>query len=63
MNETWEAFKEIWAVVVGLFALVVLVAWFQANQEAKIFNRCTGSNISTWDALWADFRVFDCKGR
>ena len=35
-----------------------MAAWsFQAKMEAAAFNRLTGANVSTWDAMWVELRV------
>lgn len=39
----------------GLFAIGIIVG--SAYFEASSYNRITGSNVSTWDALWLDLRV------
>ena len=48
----------------GLVAGVIVGSvWFEAYNEARVFNACTGSNVSTWDALWVELRVENCNGR
>ena len=48
---------------VYLFLLFVSLAamsgaWvFKSRMEAKSFNRLTGANVSTWDAMWVELRV------
>ena len=32
-----------------------------ASQEAKTFNRCTGANVTTWEAFFTNFRVIECN--
>lgn len=48
-------------VAVGiLFILAIPVAMvFDAYMEAKAYNSITGSNVSTWDAMWVELRVQD----
>ncbi len=36
-----------------LFAIVVVPAYF----ESAAYNRLTGANTTTWDAIWLDLRV------
>lgn len=44
------------AVLFGL--LVVLPLWIgRSYMEAQSFNRVTGKNVSTWDAMWIQLRV------
>jgi hypothetical protein len=44
--------------IVLTFALLGAVAWTtQSYMEAKAFNRVTGSNVSTLDAMFIELRV------
>jgi hypothetical protein len=51
----------------GVFAVITIlglgaaVVWMSAHYEAETFNRCRGANVSTFDALWVELRVEDCK--
>ena len=48
----------IWLVAVLAVLAVGIVVWsVQAMMEAKSFNRLTGANVSTWDAMWVELRV------
>jgi hypothetical protein len=46
-------------IIIGVVVVFigVIVVLFSANQEARIFNRFSQEKITTWDALWADFRI------
>lgn len=45
--------------VVGL-VIVALGIWIgQSHFEAKAYNNITGSNVSTWDAMFIELRVQD----
>lgn len=37
--------------------IIVGIVWFRAANEAAVFNKLTGGNATTWDAVWADLRV------
>lgn len=59
-----EAAKETTGVI--LAALLVCVpglaicaagAVFSAYMEAAAYNRVTGKNVTTWDAIWVDLRI------
>ena len=51
--------------LIGVFAgaaagvvLLVGLCWvLPSHMEAKAFNRTTGSNVTTWDAMWAEYRI------
>lgn len=45
--------------VLCVVIFVVSICWLGAYQEAKTYNKLTGANVSTWDALWVDLRVMD----
>lgn len=46
------------AVVLLLTLVVAAVVWVGVSWlEASSFNRVTGKNVSTWDAMWIDLRV------
>lgn len=42
-------------VVIAMIVLAFTV--YSAKQEAETYNRLTGANVSTWDALWVELRV------
>lgn len=44
-----------------IFLLFGVVMWFAASQEAKAFNRCTGSDVTTWEAVFANYRIESCN--
>ena len=50
-----------WAIVfVGAIFLGGISIWvFQSSVEASVYNRETGSSITTWEAMWTNLRV-DC---
>jgi hypothetical protein len=49
-NEAWMA--------VGLLILLFLAVWVVSSVfEAKVYNRLTGSKVTTWDAMWVQLRV------
>jgi Na+-transporting methylmalonyl-CoA/oxaloacetate decarboxylase gamma subunit len=42
----------------GVLIVLVLIFWvFPAYFEARAFNRLTGRNASTWEAMWVELRV------
>jgi hypothetical protein len=43
--------------VVLLFALLLSIPIISAYFEAQSYNRVTGANVSTWDAIFLDLRV------
>jgi len=47
--------------VVGMVILFIiggLFVWIgRGYMEASAYNRVTGADLSTWDALWIDLRV------
>ena len=47
------------AILVVLMLIVALV-WGGAVMEAKTYNRITGSDVTTWEALWIELRL-DCN--
>lgn len=40
-----------------MLAIPVALWVFLAKMEANAYNRVTGANISTWDAMWIQLRV------
>ena len=53
--------------IYGLVALIAITLMFspwvtRSYFEAAAFNRATGSNVSTWDAMWIELRV-EGKGK
>jgi len=53
-------FKE-WSAAVGLIldtCLLIFGGWFGASYfEARAYNRATGAEVSTWDAMFIQLRV------
>ncbi len=44
-------------VILAPFAICMAVAFLNAHLQARAFNRATGSNVSTWDAMFVPLRV------
>lgn len=42
------------SVIVGLILFFTLIGPYM---EARTFNKLTGANVSTWDAIWVNLRV------
>ena len=46
------------ALAVIACAIIALVLWVVPSYfEARSYNKLTGSNVSTWDAMWVELRV------
>ncbi|HEX7784831.1 MAG TPA: hypothetical protein VF653_01295 [Methylomirabilota bacterium] len=45
------------ACMLALFAALGAFQVYAAHQESKTYNRLTGANTTTWDALWVELRV------
>lgn len=45
--------------MLALFAGLLALKWFSAIQESRTYNRLTGAETTTWDALWVELRVQD----
>ena len=47
--------------VLGFFAVLLaffMVVWvFKSAMEAKAYNRLTGADATTWEAMWVSLRV------
>jgi flagellar basal body-associated protein FliL len=61
MFEKWSENKAI-AVAVGILLLAVTIftaiPWVISSKfEADAFNRVTGKNVSTWDAMFVELRI------
>ena len=53
--------KILWSSVgIVLTALTLLAVWIHPMNEARTYNRLTGSHVTWWDALWVELRVMDC---
>lgn len=54
-------------ILAGILMILVMlgvafgISLFQASIEAKTFNRCTGANVTAWEALFSNFRIESCK--
>lgn len=46
------------AVFLSIIGTVMGVVWVSKSyMEARTFNRVTGAQVSTWDAMWIELRV------
>jgi multisubunit Na+/H+ antiporter MnhB subunit len=55
-----DQFRKSWLMVAAVIGAIVLslAAWVVPSYfEAQAYNRVTGSNVSTWDAMWIELRV------
>lgn len=60
---SWRwTFKTVIMLVMAVVLILIGAIWFQAWMEAKAFNRVTGKNVSTWDAVWIELRVQERAG-
>lgn len=41
----------------GVLFLVLVGFVFGSCQESRTYNRLTGANTTTWDAMWVELRV------
>lgn len=39
--------------------VVLALPFIQAYNESRTYNKLTGANTTTWDALWVELRVQD----
>ena len=44
----------------AIVAMIGFAALFSAKFEAEVFNKCTGSNATYFDALFSELRIEDC---
>lgn len=43
---------------IGFVSTLAISLWLiRSHMEAKAYNRVTGSNVTTWDAMWIELRV------
>ena len=51
-------YAAIYAIIILIFAIPTIGIWaFRSSMEAKAYNRVTGSNVTTWEAMWIELRV------
>ena len=43
--------------VILFIAVAALIVVVPAYMEARTYNKLTGANVTTWDAIWIDLRV------
>lgn len=47
-----------WCLIMAVAVTLGVTLWAgTSSMEAAAFNRVTGGNISTWDAMWLQLRV------
>ncbi len=42
---------------IAFFILLIGACFLQPYMEAKTYNRLTGANVTTWDAIWVKLVV------
>jgi len=52
--------ESIFGMCLGVAMVIILTIIF-SHFEAKTFNRCTGSEVTTFEAVFANFRITDCE--
>jgi hypothetical protein len=60
--EREQTMKLVFAFMSLFSAIFIIVAaiWVGASaMEARAYNRLTGNDVSTWDAMWVNLRVQD----
>ena len=45
----------------AMFILAMTIVYFMAIQEANVFNKCTGANVTAYEAMFAEFRIEKCN--
>lgn len=50
---------ELIVVAMIILSFVVLIGWkvVSSYNESRVYNRLTGAQTTTWDALWVQLRV------
>jgi hypothetical protein len=51
--------KLIIAAIICLLLSIPMSAWFGAKMESETYNKLTGAETTTFDALWVELRVSD----
>ena len=59
-NSLIDVLAGIIVMVLGL-GIALGIGILKSSQEAKTFNRCTGASVTTWEAMFAEFRIESCK--
>ena len=52
----------IWMLILGFIVAGALYAPFwliRSYNEARVFQKLTGKQVTTWDAMWVDLRVME----
>ena len=48
----------VYAALLAIIAVPATAIWaFRSSMEARAYNRVTGSNVTTWEAMWIELRV------
>ena len=56
--------KDTIAGVMGVLMVISVflgITWIMANQEAKSYRKFCDTPVETWDAIWLDLRIDECK--
>lgn len=48
-------------VIITVLTIGVLLSLFSPYQEAKSYRKFCETEVTTWDALWLDLRIDECK--
>jgi len=62
-KETKEVITYLSLIIMTMIVLIVIIVfpifWGKSYMEAKTFNKLTGSDATTWDAMWVQLRVME----
>jgi len=53
--------------IISIIGIIILIGiglgihWFMASQEANSYRKFCDKPVTTWDALWLDLRIDECK--
>lgn len=60
MSDNEKGSIVIFSVLFAALLAALSVVWvIESAMEARAYNRVTGQNVSTWDAMWIELRVQD----
>jgi hypothetical protein len=59
MSDTKASILIATAILLAVAAIALALAWVQAHNESRVYNKLTGANTTTWDAMWVELRVQD----
>ena len=63
MEKRKEQIREVIKITMIIFVIILVISFpiIKSFFEAKSYRKFCKTNVTTWDALWLDLRIDECR--